>query len=55
MNLIADATMRAATFLETFVEWPPSQLPASFSVDQVEERVNEQIREKLQSAPAPAQ
>lgn len=47
MYLIAAAQMRAAAFLETFIDWPPSQLPASFSVDQVEERVNEHIKETL--------
>ncbi|OZI42594.1 arylsulfatase [Bordetella genomosp. 5] len=38
--LTAIATMKASTFLETFMEYPPSQKPASFSVDQVQERVN---------------
>ena len=56
MYLIADAQIRAAAFLETFIEWPPSQLPASFSVDKVEERVNAHIAETLekQQADAPA-
>ena len=29
-------TLHAAAFLETFVEYPPSQPPASFTIDQVE-------------------
>jgi len=37
------ATMKASVFLETFVEYPPSQRPASFSVDQVRARVNKAI------------
>ncbi|KAK69288.1 HAMP domain protein [Bordetella bronchiseptica 980-2] len=34
---------KASEFLETFVEWPPSQRPASFSVDQVQEEVDRKI------------
>lgn len=41
--LTAIATMKASAFLETFVTYPPSQRPASFSVDQVQERVNKSI------------
>jgi arylsulfatase len=37
------AQMKAGAFLETFVEYPPSQHPASFSVDQVESAVHKQI------------
>lgn len=55
MYLIAIATMKAATFLETFVEYPPSQTPASFSVDQVEEGVHAKINEILNKAKQPAQ
>lgn len=40
------ATMKATVFLETFVTYPPSQKPASFSVDQVRKSVDERI-EKL--------
>ena len=42
------ATMKASVFLETFVAYPPSQKPASFSVDQVRKSVDERI-EKLRS------
>jgi hypothetical protein len=36
----------AAEFLETFVDYPPSQLPASFTIDQIQEDVNRRIEEK---------
>ncbi|MFO1208127.1 MAG: arylsulfatase [Amaricoccus sp.] len=52
MYMVADAQMRAAAFLETFIDWPPSQLPASFSVDQIEESVNAAIKAKLQAQQA---
>lgn len=44
--LTAIATMKATVFLESFVAYPPSQKPASFSVDQVRKSVDERI-EKL--------
>ncbi|EJM44175.1 arylsulfatase A family protein [Pseudomonas sp. GM33] len=43
--LLGVATMKAAKFLQTFVEYPPSQKPASFSIDQVRKRVDAQIEE----------
>jgi len=39
-------TFHAVNFLETFVEYPPSQPPASFTIDQVEADVERRIREK---------
>jgi arylsulfatase A-like enzyme len=36
---------KAAPFLETFVEYPPSQPPASFTIDQVQKDVDSQIEE----------
>ena len=51
--LAAIATMKASVFLETFVAYPPSQKPASFSVDQVRKSVDERIeagRKQRQSA-----
>jgi arylsulfatase A-like enzyme len=45
--LIADATMRAAKFLETFVAYPPSQRPASFSIDQIRRSVDKKIDESF--------
>ncbi len=50
--LTVQGVMRSATFLETFVQYPPSQPPASFSIDQVRKSVDEQIaRIKRQGAP----
>jgi arylsulfatase len=45
--LMGEVTFQAAAFLETFVEYPPSQLPASFSLDQVENAVNKKIEEGM--------
>jgi len=36
-------TMKATEFMETFVTYPPSQRPASFSIDQVQEQVHKSI------------
>ncbi|MNT50653.1 hypothetical protein D3C72_1875830 [compost metagenome] len=41
--LTAIATMKASAFLQTFIDYPPSQRPASFSVDQVQEQVHKAI------------
>ena len=38
--------MKTSTFLETFVEYPPSQPPASFSVDQIVEDVKKRIAQQ---------
>jgi arylsulfatase A-like enzyme len=45
--LVNQVMIKAINFLETFVPYPPSQLPASFSIDQVEKEINEKIGEKL--------
>lgn len=50
--LVAIATMKASVFLESFIDYPPSQKPASFSVDQVEEGVHAKIDEIMKKAPA---
>nr|WP_234822887.1 arylsulfatase [Ensifer adhaerens] len=51
--LTAQAVGKSAAFLETFIEYPPSQKPASFSVDQIEESVHQKIDEILaKSQPA---
>ena len=50
--LMEQLTMHAAAFLQTFVDYPPSQTPASFTIDQIEADVEAQIRAKQQSAPA---
>ncbi|WP_422417023.1 arylsulfatase [Pseudomonas sp. GZD-222] len=41
------ATMKASMFLETFVDYPPSQHPASFSIDQVRKSVDARIEAKM--------
>ncbi len=41
--LVFEGTRRAAIFLQTFVDYPPSQPPASFSIDQIEEAVKKKI------------
>jgi len=42
-------TFHAAAFLETFVEYPPSQPPASFTIDQVARDVERRIRAMAQT------
>jgi arylsulfatase A-like enzyme len=44
--LAAYGVMKTAAFLETFVEYPPSQPPASFSVDQIVESVKKRIEQQ---------
>lgn len=43
--LMEQLTLHAAVFLETFVEFPPSQPPASFTIDQIEKSVDKRIDE----------
>ncbi|MNR19482.1 Sulfatase [compost metagenome] len=45
--LMEIATMKAAKFLQTFVEYPPSQRPASFSIDQIRADVDAKIAEEM--------
>jgi arylsulfatase len=45
--LTADAVIRATVFLETFAAYPPSQRPASFSVDDVRKSVDKKIDESF--------
>ncbi|MCY1351299.1 choline-sulfatase [compost metagenome] len=45
--LIFEGTRRAAAFLQTFVDYPPSQRPASFSIDQIRSDVDKKIEEKM--------
>jgi arylsulfatase len=46
--LAAYGVMKSAAFLETFVAYPPSPPPASFSVDQIVENVKKQIEQLKQ-------
>ncbi|MCY1412510.1 hypothetical protein D9M71_279210 [compost metagenome] len=50
--LLGVATMKASRFLQTFVDYPPSQRPASFSIDQVRKRVDQQIEAKMRQQKA---
>jgi arylsulfatase len=47
--LFIDAQRRAAAFLKTFIEYPPSQIPASFTIDQIEADVKRQVMEKIKA------
>jgi arylsulfatase A-like enzyme len=42
--LIFEISLRASAFLETFVEYPPSQEQASFSIDQIQRDVEAKIK-----------
>ncbi|EHK65566.1 arylsulfatase [Achromobacter arsenitoxydans] len=44
------ASMKAGEFLKTFLEYPPSQRPATFSVDQVQEEVDRAIAKQFEEA-----
>jgi arylsulfatase A-like enzyme len=44
-------TFHAADFIQTFVQYPPSQTPASFTIDQIEKDVEANIK-KMAVAPA---
>ncbi|MFV0367490.1 MAG: arylsulfatase [Hyphomicrobiaceae bacterium] len=41
--IVAPANMEVAKFLETFKEYPPSQRPDSFSIDQIQEDLNKAL------------
>jgi arylsulfatase A-like enzyme len=43
--VMIEGTRRAANFLQTFIEYPPSQTPASFSIDQIEESIKKKVEE----------
>ena len=44
MFIVAEGIQRGAVFLQSFVTYPPSQDPASFSIDAISERVKDQIK-----------
>jgi arylsulfatase A-like enzyme len=44
--MFAEGVRRASAFLETFIAYPPSQTPASFSIDQVVERIKMQLQKE---------
>jgi arylsulfatase A-like enzyme len=41
--LLTPAQVEVANFLETFTEFPPAQRPASFSIDQIQEQLEQQF------------
>lgn len=41
--IVNEAVRRSAIFLQTFIDYPPSQMPASFSVDQVVTGIKQKI------------
>ncbi len=44
MFIVAEGVQKGAVFLESFVTYPPSQDPASFSIDDISKKVKEQIK-----------
>jgi arylsulfatase len=50
--LASVAVGKSAQFLQTFIEYPPSQKPASFSIDQIRAAVDAKIAEKMKNQPA---
>jgi arylsulfatase len=53
--LMFDATMRAGAFLQTFIDYPPSQESASFTIDQISRDVEAKIKENAAKAKENAQ
>ena len=50
--LVFQGGMHAIEFLQTFIKYPPSQLPASFAPDGVEAEINA-INDKILKVQAP--
>ncbi len=46
--LFIEGNRRAINFLQTFVDYPPSQLPASFTIDQASEKIKKQVADQMQ-------
>jgi arylsulfatase len=44
-SFLVKGQLKAAAFLETFVDYPPSQRPASFNVEGVRKQVDRKIDE----------
>jgi arylsulfatase A-like enzyme len=43
--IVGEGVMHAAVLLNSFIEYPPSQPPASFSIDQIQKEVDAKIKE----------
>jgi arylsulfatase len=50
--LMGYMNIKAGAFLETFGDWPPSQLPASFTINYFEEDANAKAAAKMKAAAA---
>jgi arylsulfatase len=48
--LMGYMSLKASKFLQTFKDYPPSQIPASFTIDQVVKDIDRKI--EMLSAPA---
>ena len=46
-------TWHAVDFLDTFIDYPPSQPPASFTIDQVEADVEAKIKARAEAMGRP--
>jgi len=46
------AQTKATAFLETFEEFPPSQLPAEFGINAVQQKLNDKLESRFEKAPA---
>ncbi|WP_374310273.1 arylsulfatase [Methylocella sp.] len=51
--LLFKASMEAGAFLQTFLDYPPSQEPASFTIDQISRDVEAQIKARAAKEGAP--
>ncbi|MBH3430331.1 arylsulfatase [Pseudomonas alkylphenolica] len=51
--LLAAGVAKAARFLQTFIAYPPSQKPASFSIDQIRAAVDAKIEENSKAQAKP--
>ena len=49
--LTVEGTVKAAAFLQTFIAYPPSQEPASFSIDQIRAQVDKAIAAEMAAKP----
>jgi arylsulfatase len=47
--LLVKGQLKAAAFLQTFVEYPPSQRPASFNVEGVRKQVDKAIDQSFKA------
>ncbi|CAG9172739.1 arylsulfatase [Cupriavidus pampae] len=45
--LFIEGNRRAINFLQTFVDYPPSQIPATFTIDQASEKIKHQVAEQM--------